>query len=251
MSESTTILTVEQIIDKARKENLSNKQIRSLLFHGGHDYKVEFPAIRDALGREKGDDGEANRIANQKAAEEAAEAVKSREAEIAKEHARKQAEAEAKQAEQAAAKQAAIESVADGCIIWCDAAPNTVTKVVNRFGKQQKFDNGGYRVGLLAEGEAGDYEANFQNRQCPDQFAGECFAVLKAIEFAAERGLKSATIRNDRIGGFEATTKRGYAGTKYLWVAKKIATESGIEITFDVCSGSENRADKVSRKEVA
>lgn len=249
MTTQQTSLTIAEITEQAREENLSNKKIRSLLFHNGFDHKVEFPAIREALGREVGDSGEANLLSKQQAEAEAAEAREVREAELEKQREQREAEAKAKEKAAAEAKQAALDSIADGCVIWCDAAPNTVTKVVNRFGKQRKFDNGGYRVGILAEGESGNYEANFQNRQCPDQFAGECFAVLKAIEFAAERGLKSATIRNDRIGGFEATTKRGYAGTKYLWVAKKIAEENGLDVTFALCSGEENRADRISRTE--
>ena len=135
--------------------------------------------------------------------------------------------------------------LADGAVIWCDAAENTVTRVINSYGKQRKFDNGGHRIGL----KSGDLEERHYNTQCPDQFAGECFAVLKAVELAVKHGLKAVTIRNDRIGGFEASTKRGYKGATYLWVAKKLATESGMVVSFDLCSGAENLADRVSRSE--
>ncbi|MGH9931019.1 MAG: hypothetical protein ACREA9_17565 [Pyrinomonadaceae bacterium] len=148
----------------------------------------------------------------------------------------------------AAKREAALAAITDGAIIFCDSAENTVVKVVNSYGRQAKFDNGGYRAGL----KVGDFEAVFYNGQCPDQFAGECWAVLKAVEFAKERGLKSCTVRNDRIGGFGAcngkSIKRGYIGAKYLYVAKKIAEEHGIAVQFDLCTSDTNEADRVARK---
>lgn len=249
MTTQQTSLTIAEITEQAREENLSNKKIRSLLFHSGFDHKVEFPAIREALGREVGDSGEANLLAKQQAEAEAAEARKVREAASAKERAEKEAAAKKAREEWEAGQAKAKAAIATGAVIWCDAAPNTVKKVVNRFGRQSKFDNGGYRVGLLAETEDGEYEAREYNTRCPDQFAGECFAVLKAVELATECGAKTVTVRNDRIGGFEASTKRGYIGAKYLWVAKNMAEENGLAVTFDLCSGAENRADKISRTE--
>jgi DNA-binding transcriptional MerR regulator len=249
MTTTETNLTIEQIIDQARSENLSNKKIRSLLFHNGFDHKVEFPAVRDALGREKGDSGEANRQAKLEAEAKADEARKAREAEYAKERAEKEAAEKKARAEWETSQAKAKEAIADGAVIWCDAAENTVTRVVNRFGRKAKYDNGGYRIGLLAETDDGEYEAREYNTRCPDQFAGECFAVLKAVELAADCRAKKVTIRNDRIGGFEASTKRGYIGAKYLWVAKNMAEENGLGVTFDVCSGAENRADRISRTE--
>jgi hypothetical protein len=248
MTQQDTIqLTIAEIIDQARREDLSNKKIRSLLFHAGFDHKVEFPAIRDALGREAGDDGAANLAVKQQAADEAAARRAERAAadQLGRES-REQAEREARE-KAAADRQLAKESIADGCIIWCDAAQNTVVKVVNSYGRQAKFDNGGYRVGLVAETSAGDYVARHANTKCPDQFAGECYAVLKAVELAVEAGLQSCVIRNDRIGGFDASTKRGYIGAKYLWIAKQMSEEQGLAVTFEPCSGSENRADRASR----
>jgi hypothetical protein len=133
----------------------------------------------------------------------------------------------------------------DGAVIFCDAAENTVKKVVNSYGKKIKFDNGGHRIGLVS----GTLVERHYNTQCPDQFAGECFSVLKAVELAVKHGLKSATIRNDRIGGFAASTKRGYKGATYLWVAKKLATENNLAVTFELCAGIENEADHTSRSE--
>ena len=130
-------------------------------------------------------------------------------------------------------------------VIWCDAAPNVVGRVVNRFGKIVKFDNGGYRIGL----KCGDQEERHYNTRCEDQFAGECFAVLKAIDFAKRHDMSSIVVRNDRIGGFCATRKRGYQGTKYLYVARKIAEEAKIDVEFDLCTGKDNLADPVSRSE--
>lgn len=131
--------------------------------------------------------------------------------------------------------------------IHCDSSENTVRATVNSYGKKIKFNNGGYRVGLFVLEDK--TEAVFYNTQCPDQFAGECFAVLKAVEFATEAGCSEAVIVNDRIGSFVDSTKRGYVGAKYLWVAQKIASENGLEVSFDRCSSAENLADSVARRE--
>lgn len=80
-----------------------------------------------------------------------------------------------------------------------------------------------------------------------DQFAAECYGVLKAVEIAKEMNLKRVEIRNDRISSFTASTKRDYCGAKYLWIAKKIASESGILVTFSHVSGQDNIADGLSR----
>lgn len=131
--------------------------------------------------------------------------------------------------------------------IYFDAHENTVRATVNRFGKKLKFDNGGHRIGIIC----GEIEAVYYNTVCPDQFAAECFGCLKAVEFAKEQGLKSVTLRNDRITSFQATTKRGYKGTTYLWLAEKMAREEGIEVDFEYVQSEENLADKVSRREGA
>lgn len=145
------------------------------------------------------------------------------------------------------------ESIRDGAVIWCDAAPNTVNRVVNGYGKQAKFDNGGYRAGVLVETPDGDHCERFINRSCPDQFAAECWSVLKAVELAKECELQSVTIRNDRISSFTAVSqkksRKGYIGSKYLYVAKRIAEAADLDVTFDRCTGAENRADRVSRTE--
>lgn len=248
-------LTIEQIIERARAENLSNKKIRSLLFHAGFDYRVEFPAIREALGRQAGPSGPSEEeIAAKQAAEEAA--AQARQEQLARET-EARAEADKKAREEAAAQQVAAKAaIADGAVIWCDAAQNMVEKVVNRFGRKVKRDNGGCRTGLLVETPAGVYDqVDFNTKTyhdktgAYDQFAAECYAVLKAVELAVDCGLTNCTVRNDRIGGFKASTKRGYIGAKYLFVASKIAVDNVLTVTFDRCEGSENRADKVSRRQ--
>jgi len=125
--------------------------------------------------------------------------------------------------------------------IYCDAAENTVRKTVNTHGKIRKFDNGGHRIGLIVitEGEPMRRRAVYVNTQCPDQFAGECFAVLKAVEAAVEMKLKEVTISNDRVDSFTASTKKGYKGATYLWVAAKMAKENGVAVNFERVSGSE------------
>ncbi len=133
----------------------------------------------------------------------------------------------------------------DGCTIFCDSAANTATRVVNSYGRQKKYDNGGFRVAV----KSGKLVERFTNTVCPDSFAGECFAVLKAIEVAVQHGLNSVVISNDRIGGFKATTKPGYKGTMYLGVAEKIARENNLAVTFEVCTSEDNKADYASKTE--
>ena len=241
MNEIAT-LSVEEIIEVARRENLTSKKIRSLLYHNGYDQATEFPKIREALGREvvAVSPKPQPQVDHQASLREQEDARRREAAEEAAEQARREREAQ-----RAAAKAA----IARGAVIWCDAAENTVTRVVNAYGRKAKFHNGGYRVGLLAETDAGEYEAREYNSRCPDQFAAECYAVLKAVELAADAGAATVTVRNDRIGGFEASTKRGYIGAKYLWVAAKLASDNDLTVTFDRCSGAENRADRVSRTE--
>jgi hypothetical protein len=248
--------TVAEIIEVARRENLSGKAIRSLLYHAGLDYKVEFPAIREALGREKGPAGPTDEeIAARKAAEELA--LAERQEQTARNLMAQEA-ADRKAHEDAAARLAAAKAaIADGAVIWCDAAQNTVRKTVNSYGRVAKFDNGGCRVGIVVDTPAGRFTARHFNTKCYsektgayDQFAAECFAVLKAVELAAECGLKRCVIRNDRIGGFAATEKRNLGG-KYLYVATKIASENGLTVEFDKCSGEENIADCISRSEAS
>lgn len=130
--------------------------------------------------------------------------------------------------------------------IYCDAAKNKVSKIVNRFGRNKTYDNGGYRIGILAVGIA---EAIYVNQKCPDQFAAECWSVLKTVEVAVELDLKSITIINDCICGFKASTKKGYIGAKYLWIAKNIAEENDIEVQFEDCTSDENLADPISRND--
>ena len=250
-TETQKLLTRAEFISLVHESGWNRQQVRKAMFvRGGDALLAEKNEILSELGFATVDE-----MASQQQA--AAVAAKNQ---VAEEQAARLAEGQVKaaaaQAERAAAdrqtrEQAAADfatakaEIADGAVIWCDAAENTVTRAVNSYGKQAKFDNGGYRVGLVC----GGYTHRHVNTACPDQFAGECFAVLKAIELATECGLHSCTIRNDRIGGFESSTKRGYAGAKYLWVAKKIAAENNLEVTFDLCSGAENQADRASRTE--
>ena len=229
---TATQTSYEEIRDRAKSEGWNNRKVKDALYAAG------MPERRDELlaelGRSRGP------AVTEPVAQPAA--IPSAVAESMARHAEEQRA-------KAAAAQAELERLAalrleDGDVLFCDAAPNTVTRVVNGYGRKEKFDNGGFRIGL----KCGEIERVAYNTQCPDQFAGECYAVLKAVELAAEYGLKKVTIRNDRIGSFTSTTKRGYAGSKYLWVAQKIATEAGLAVTFDPCSSEENLADCVSRR---
>lgn len=242
--------TFESVLESARQNKWSRKQTRSEL------YKLNCPELwarRDelmaALGFATTDQtAVAQQAAAEQSKQEAARQVEETKARM--EATRLAAEEVARQEREAAAARqaAALAAITDGAEIWCDACENTVVRVVNSYGRQSTFDNGGYRAGI----KIGDYEAVFYNRQCPDQFAAECWSVLKAVEVAAERGLKLCTVRNDRIGGFEAcngkSIKRGYIGAKYLYVASKIASENGIAVNFEPCSSADNLADAVCRR---
>ncbi|MDQ3288928.1 MAG: hypothetical protein M3Q42_11860 [Pseudomonadota bacterium] len=246
----TATHTFESFLSLAQESKWSRKQTRGELFKlNDETLWARRDELMQALGFATTDQAAATQ---QAAAEESkqqaeAQAQAAREQWKAQQVAREADQAQAR-LDEAAARLAALEAIADGAVLWCDGCENTVTRVINAYGRQAKYDNGGYRAGLLIETAAGKVEAVFTNTQCPDQFAAECWSVLKAIEFAAERGLKSCTVRNDRIGGFKATAKKNYKGTTYLQVAAKIAREAGLEVTFDQCRSAENLADAVCRR---
>lgn len=126
-------------------------------------------------------------------------------------------------------------------VIYCDSAP---LKTV------------GVMVGVHIETWNGERVAfgSFVNSKCPDQFAGECYSVLKAIECARQLGAKKLFVLNDRIGGFRATDKKRYAGTKYLAVAATIADQAGITVKFYKIAksdGQKNLADRYTRGQQA
>jgi hypothetical protein len=246
----TAIHTFESFLTLARESKWSRKQMRSELFALN---SPELWARRDELMAALGFATTDQTPAAQQAAAE--ESKKQFEAQAQAAAERREAERVAREADEAqarvdaeAARLAALEAIIDGAVIYCDGAENTVTRVVNSHGRQQKFDNGGYRAGL----KIGDYEVVFFNTKCPDQFAAECWSVLKAVEFATERGLKSCTIRNDRIGAFDAMNeknmRKGGKAATYLKVAARIAAEHGLAVTFDPCTSAENLADAVVRR---
>lgn len=134
--------------------------------------------------------------------------------------------------------------------IYCDAAPNTVKKQTGPHGKIAKFDNGGYRVGVYNETQK--KAIIHVNTKCPDQFAGECYSVLKAVEYAKDAGLQKIKVCNDRISSFDAVSKekskKGYIGAKYLYIASQLA--KNIDVEFEWVSSKDNKADKYSRNEI-
>ena len=125
-------------------------------------------------------------------------------------------------------------------VVWCHA--RRVPEVLRGY-------RDGCRVGVLCGGA----EKSFSNSQCFsartgnfDQYAAECWAVLKAVEWAATLGPKAILLRNSLIGSFRATRRFGYRGEKYLWIASRIAVEKGIDVQFERCRGDENLAAAVS-----
>lgn len=139
--------------------------------------------------------------------------------------------------------------------IVVDAAPNVVRRVVNRFGKIMKFDNGGYRVACVVKNADGvkTHEATFVNLVCPDQFAAECYAVLKAVNLADDFGCTHLIVVSDCIGSFGAVSdkkmRRGYKGGTYLYTARSIAAENGCAVEFESTTSRANEADGLSRSE--
>jgi len=130
-------------------------------------------------------------------------------------------------------------------IVYVDAAKNTVSRVVNSYGKINTFDNGGFRIGVVCEGR----NARYVNTKAEDSFAAETYALFKGLEFALEvrPDVKIVVIRSDcQQAG--AITKNEQANT-YVRVLEKTARERGVTIRHEFVSGSENPADRVSRTE--
>lgn len=130
--------------------------------------------------------------------------------------------------------------------IYTDAAKNTVSRVVNRYGKKVAFDNGGYRIGLFIE-ESGE-EIRHYNTRVTDSFAAETFGILKAVEEAARRAASLEPIVIRFNGGSPQET-RSRDGNKYVAVMRKIIQAGGLNVTFEPIDGAENKADRVSRSE--
>lgn len=238
-----------KLLNEARAGGWSRKQVKDACFKAQAGVEA-----RERLLAELG--FAATKTAEQMAAEQAErdarEAAESTAAAARAEQQRLETLAAQRQAaERAAAEQAEREqqlaaakaAIADGAVIWCDAA---------------QMKGRGAQIGLRVDTAAGRFTATAFNGQGVwhaksgeyDQFAAECFAVLKAVELACECGLSECVIANDRIGGFEATTKRGYIAAKYLWIARKMAEEHGLGVNFNRVRGADNKADAVSRRGV-
>jgi translation elongation factor EF-1alpha len=128
--------------------------------------------------------------------------------------------------------------------IFCDAAENTVRRVVNSYGKIRTFNNGGYRIGVC---DANGHEARFYNTRVDNSFSAEAFAILKAVECAAEWGYTDVVVMSDCAHAYGRTKNRD--ASKYSWVADKIAAERGVTFRVEAIAGADNPADKVSRTE--
>lgn len=249
------IKSYEQIRDEVKARQAAGESgiprfIKDEMFASG------LSSRKEEMFREVGLADRPKMTAEEVAAREAKEAAKVEQTRIVAERQAKAAEeAEARAAreranEEAKAAQliAAKAAIVNGAVIWCDAAQN----------KNGRYHNG-CRIGLLVETEAGRFTTQHYNTKTftdngdYDQFASECYGVLKAVELAIECKLTACTIRNDRIGGFDSVSgkkiKKGYIGGKYLYVAKKMAEENGLEVSFDRCTGDENEADHTSRSE--
>jgi hypothetical protein len=151
---------------------------------------------------------------------------------------------EARREQNELAAQAAIETAVAGQplhLVYCDAARRS--NAVGAKAAVIVLDEAGTEVARCTAVNGNCHTANGDY----DQFAAECFGVLKAVETAKEMKLSRIEVRNDRIGSFEASTKFGYDGAKYLWLAKKIAAENSMLVTFNQIAGEDNIADGLSR----
>jgi hypothetical protein len=150
-------------------------------------------------------------------------------------------------------------------ILWVDASENTGRIPANVLGGLA-FNSGGYRIGLLLQQDGQpDITQVHYNARCPDQYAGECYAVLKGIELVTgqirtsflrqeavpggmnESSFKQLVLRSDRITSFRDCIKKDYEGTKYLRRAEYLASEAIILVNFKTCLSEENLADAVLR----
>lgn len=134
--------------------------------------------------------------------------------------------------------------------VYVDAAPNKWKKVVNKHGK---IIRGTYGFKCSGCNEEGDELFTHINGQADYQVEGEAYAILKAVEYAAEQGIGMLEIINDNsavvgavMNDFRMKSRKSKAG-KYLWVAGKIANEHGVVVSAEWCASEDNKADGLSR----
>lgn len=70
------------------------------------------------------------------------------------------------------------------------AAENTITKVINHHGKKKTYHNGGFRVGLVIDGNP--YAAI--NKQATYPGMAESWGVLRAVEWAIAQGCSALRV---------------------------------------------------------
>jgi hypothetical protein len=122
-------------------------------------------------------------------------------------------------------------------------AQNTVTKVVNRFGRQATYNNGGFRVGLVIGEPAQKFAAI--NKQAAYATEAECWGVLRAVEYAIGQGWRKVLIVANQAGFGHSRDSRN-KGQFFLDLAQAKAAVAELEVEFESPEGS-NPAAAVAR----
>lgn len=128
-------------------------------------------------------------------------------------------------------------------VLYVDAAANRSEKVVNSYGKKAKWSKG-FKIAVVSDDKA--IRETFVNTKAANSLAAEAFAVLKAVEVAVKSGASSARICSDVIGALDMPASN--QGDRYLWLARKMISESGLAVEIAVVDGAQNPADALSRE---
>ena len=118
-------------------------------------------------------------------------------------------------------------AIEDRKVIFVDAGKNTKKVKVNSYGKLMKFDNGGFRIGIV-DGCDGE-KKTFYNTKASNSFAAEAFAILKGIEFAKEntargRRSKSAATAQTPLAKAATGRHRPILGSLRKWLMRTTST---------------------------
>lgn len=114
-------------------------------------------------------------------------------------------------------------------------AQNTVTKVVNRFGRQATYNNGGFRVGFVIGEPAQKFAAI--NKQAAYATEAECWGILRAVEYTIGQGWKSVRIVAAQAGFGHSRDSRN-KGQFFLDLAQAKAAVAELEVEFEHPDGN-------------
>ena len=134
-------------------------------------------------------------------------------------------------------------------VIYCDSVGNfTLERGSND--KVVRTSLAGHRIGVVACTPEGHVLGSglFSNSVCPDQYAGACWAVLRAVEIVIEYGAEIIGIRTQQVENLGSSTRQGYRGSRYLEIAREAAWKVKTRCYFEPMDKySINLAEYVAR----